>query len=273
MTVQKVARPVSIFPTPYSQNYWSLPKNPVGEKCNQELEAELLRLDPSGNSVSNVMHQDAVHLLNTRVRNRNLSAKELLFCRDQITQQPLNVNDVDVSCKQQELRNKNHLPSALSKSNKRSTPPESVFDIGALVHIKHEGDKFKARQQYIITAKQGDNATLQKLNGSKFMSKKYIVPFEHLLLISKPPITHTSSLQQQQHESNSDSDYYDAAPYAMSDSTGNLSSTTQLNNPSTATPRTVHRDVLIPQRTSHRERKPIERYGDWVNDESEDESD
>ena len=70
-----------------------------------ELEAELLRLDPSGNPVSNVMLQDAVHLLNTRVRNRNLSAKELLFCRDQITLQPLDVNDVDISHKQQELRN------------------------------------------------------------------------------------------------------------------------------------------------------------------------
>ena len=222
-------------------------KNPVAEKCNQELEAELLRLDPSGNPVSNVMLQDAVHLLNTRVRNRNLSAKELLFCRDQITLQPLDVNDVDISHKQQELRNKNHLPSALSKSKGRSSPPETVFDIGALVHIKHEGDKFKAREQYIIIAKQGDTATLQKLDGSKFMSKKYIVPFEHLLLISKPPITHTSSMQQQHHNSSSDSDSdYDATPNVMSDSTGTMG----LPNASATTPTTVAHDIQVPPQRS-----------------------
>ena len=64
-------------------------KNSVGEKCNQELELELLRIDPTGSPVSTVTLQDAVHSLNTRIRNRGLSARKILFCRDQVTLKPL----------------------------------------------------------------------------------------------------------------------------------------------------------------------------------------
>ena len=60
-------------------------KNPVGEKANSELEIELLKIDPTGAPVSNVTLQNAVHALNSRIRNRGLSAREILFCRDQIT--------------------------------------------------------------------------------------------------------------------------------------------------------------------------------------------
>ena len=50
-------------------------KNPVAEKCNQELELELLNVDSTGAPVSEVALQDAVHILNARVRNRGLSAR------------------------------------------------------------------------------------------------------------------------------------------------------------------------------------------------------
>ncbi len=68
-------------------------KNPVAERCNQELELELLHIDPSGAPVSAVVLQDAVHNLNLRVRNRGLSAREILFCRDQVTSARLDIND------------------------------------------------------------------------------------------------------------------------------------------------------------------------------------
>ena len=60
-------------------------KNPCAEKCNQELETELLKTDPSGSSASNAKLQSAVHMLNSRIRNHGLSTKEIVTCRNQMT--------------------------------------------------------------------------------------------------------------------------------------------------------------------------------------------
>ena len=103
-------------------------KNPVAEKCNQELETELLRLDPSGSPVSEITLQDAIHFLNTRVRNRGLSAKELLYCRDQVTLQPLTVVDADMSTQQMNIRDQNHLPSAISKGKRGTSQSLNLSD-------------------------------------------------------------------------------------------------------------------------------------------------
>ena len=276
-------------------------KNPIAEKCNQELEAELLRIDPSGRPVSDVVLQDAVHLLNTRIRNRNLSARELLFCRDQMTLSPLVIDDLEMSSKQQELRSKNHLPSAISKSTKRSKPsvtfssplviddleisskqqglsgknhlisslskskrcskPSLIApDIGSLVCIKHEGDKFKAREQYIIVEKQGENAVLQKMNGTKFMAKKYVVPFEHLLLVSLPPTPRASSIPQRQVDSSSSSESdsdFDTALDSPSDRLHDAS-------PSSTAETAPHGTAIAGQRASSRMRNAPDRYGVWA---------
>ena len=42
--------------------------------------------------------------------------------------------------------------------------------------IKSEGSKHQPRERYIITKIDNDNATIQKMNNLKFMSKKYEVP-------------------------------------------------------------------------------------------------
>ena len=51
----------------------------VAEKSNKELELELLRLDPSGLPVTHTLLQQALKNLNTRIRNRGLSAQEMLL--------------------------------------------------------------------------------------------------------------------------------------------------------------------------------------------------
>ena len=51
-------------------------RNPVAEKCNQELEKELLKMDPSGSPVTPLTLSTATNTLNSRIRQQGLSAKE-----------------------------------------------------------------------------------------------------------------------------------------------------------------------------------------------------
>ena len=74
--------------------------------------------------------------MNRRVRNRNLSAREILTGRDQITNKSLELNDHDLSQKQMELRVKNHPASAKSKAGTGKHAQEADVWPGALVHIK-----------------------------------------------------------------------------------------------------------------------------------------
>ena len=53
------------------------------DKGIQELEAEFLKIGCSNIPISEVQLQTALNILNSRVRNRGLSAKEIVFQRDQ----------------------------------------------------------------------------------------------------------------------------------------------------------------------------------------------
>ena len=53
-------------------------KNPIAERANQELEIELLKIDPSGNAVSAVDLLRAVCTLNSGIRSNGLSSKEMV---------------------------------------------------------------------------------------------------------------------------------------------------------------------------------------------------
>ena len=155
-------------------------KNPVADKAIQELELELLKLTGSSSPVSTSCLVQAVCNLNSRIRYSNLSAKEMLMGRDQISGCRLQFSDQVLSNLQNENRISNHLPSALSKSRGATSAKNRSMKVGTLVYIKHEGDKFKPRESYVITSVQGEKATLQKMNRRKFSSREYSVPLTRL---------------------------------------------------------------------------------------------
>ena len=117
--------------------------------------------------------------MNSRIRNRGLSAKEILFQRDQNTNEQLELNDVRLSHEQDNLRIQNHPSSAISKAPKGSMVTSSNLETGDLVFIKDERNKNKARDRYVITKIEGKYAKLQKL-ASKFCSRRYDVPLVNL---------------------------------------------------------------------------------------------
>ena len=55
-------------------------------------------------------------VLNSRVRNRGLSAKEIVFKRDQHSLEQLGFNDKDLAKQQSDIRLQNHAASAKSKA-------------------------------------------------------------------------------------------------------------------------------------------------------------
>ncbi len=155
-------------------------KNPVAERCNQELELELLHIDPSGNPVSNTNLQNAVKSLNTRIRSRGLSSQEMLLCRDQVTGDQLRVDDLVLSREQEITRERNHIHSAQSKAKGGLPARDADVTRGDLVFIKSEGSKNKSRDMYIVMDINDRMASLQKLTGSKFQSRKYDVPLTNI---------------------------------------------------------------------------------------------
>ena len=163
-------------------------KNPVAEKANQELELEILKLDPSGKPISAITLTKAVCVLNTRIRHMGLSSKEMLFGRDQISGERLEFTDNMLGDSQFACREQNHLASARSKAKGGMQPSVPDISIGSVVFLKQEGSKFKSRQSYVVTDlfSNSNMAVIQKLdyNRGHFGSAKYEVPIDNLFICS-----------------------------------------------------------------------------------------
>ena len=104
-----------------------------------------------------------------------MSAKEILFQRNQYTNDQITLNDTELAAQQRRIRKHNHHASAVSKSRGKPPSTQSKFHVGDLVFIKDEGHKNKARERYIITKIEDKYAFLQKLT-HKFMSRIYKIP-------------------------------------------------------------------------------------------------
>ena len=218
--------------------------NSVIDKGIQELEQELLKIDPTGNSVTDVQLQLSVEILNSRIRNRGLSAREILFQRDQHTNNQLSIDDCTLAEKQLQLRKHNHPHSAKSKSHGKPQAPLHNHQVGNLVYIKDEGSKNKARDRYIIVKIDNKYAFIQKF-GDKFMAKQYQVPLSQLFPASSPPVQERDDdAHSSVDEDSSDDDEFDWCD------------TSQPNPPA---------EYVIPQRRSTRQRQAPawQRSGDY----------
>ena len=111
--------------------------NPVAEKFVREYREEKIRIKPHGGRVTAAELAIIIASLNRRVRNRNLSAREIITRRDQISNKSLSLNDKD-------LRQDNHPVSAESKAGTDKLATEAEVWPGALVIQK------KDRETYIV---------------------------------------------------------------------------------------------------------------------------
>lgn len=147
-------------------------KNPTIEKGIQELGSEVLRQCPEGGPITSEQLAVIVNQLNSRIRNRGLSAWEILCQRNQFTGEQIEVDDLTLSEQQAQLRATNQEHSARFKA--RGKPPAAEADIskGSLVYIKGEGDKTRGRERYIVTEVGDGHCVVQKFVKSQLRNKK-----------------------------------------------------------------------------------------------------
>jgi hypothetical protein len=88
--------------------------------------------------------------VNEKIRHQGLSAKEIMFSRDQFTQENLKISDEVLAEEKMEIRKKENVYSAKAKASKleQAIPAEAVR--GNIVFIKEDGSKHEKRNIYLV---------------------------------------------------------------------------------------------------------------------------
>ena len=166
-------------------------KNPVAEKNCRELGNELLRLNPDGTPITSATLALATSNLNSRIRNRGLSAWEILHQIDQFSGEQLPFLDGDLMNKQIDIRGSNRQYSAKHKSRGGPLAEKASIAVGSLVYIKQEGSKVKNRERYIVTVLNEKEGTceIQKFTRTNISSCRYKLKLTEIYPIS-PDVLH-----------------------------------------------------------------------------------
>ena len=115
--------------------------------------------------------------INSRVRDRGLSAKEMCFMRDQATNRNILHKDEDLKLKQKEKRMSNH--------NKPSDTDYS-FDVGDEVMVKDQMTKLKPREKFVVVSpSQEENKVTVQKREKKFTARQYNIPKHQLLKVPR----------------------------------------------------------------------------------------
>jgi hypothetical protein len=171
-------------------------KNPVAEKAIEELEMEILKIDPVKGPITKVTLALATAATNSRIRRDKLSARELWTKRDQLTGEEVSVDDKKLISNQVQSRQTNHTHSAKSKARGRPANPIHPISIGSLVYLKSERSKLQARHQYIVSSITKDSCTIRKFVNGQYRAKQYPVKLTDIyhVLGAKPgsPMSYSS---------------------------------------------------------------------------------
>lgn len=143
-------------------------KNPVAERAVQEMEIELLKVDPAGNPADNASLTVACNHLNSRIRSRGLSSREMFWQRDQFNNCQITTSDEALITLQHQQQEANHLPSERVKAPNCLRRPPCAARIGDLVHIYSDQSKLQCRDRYYVCDVQPTYLTLRKLTDIHF---------------------------------------------------------------------------------------------------------
>ena len=126
-----------------------------------ELRAILRAISPEGSPLSELSLQRATETLNMKIRNMNLSAREIMFSRLQNSNENIKLDDKVLSDTQFESRKNANIAAAKSKlkNEKKVKRIEDTIDLHSLVFIKHDvaKDKSKLRDLYMVTKIEEDS--------------------------------------------------------------------------------------------------------------------
>ena len=161
-------------------------KNPVAEKAIRELEDEILRHEPSGGPLTSLTLSLATARLNSRLRSRGLSAREMWTQRDQFTHNQIPLSDADLISTQHEQRLSNHPHSERSKAPSRVLPNDDPLAVGDLVYLRSDRTKSSARPRYLVTSVDGSWCNIRKFIGSQLRKSSYRVKTSQCMRVPVP---------------------------------------------------------------------------------------
>jgi hypothetical protein len=132
--------------------------------------------DPLGGPVSHVTLAVATANLNSRIRTRGLSAREMWSQHDQFSNEQIPLQDQDIIMKQNEQRTNNHAHSEKSKAPVAEfrTRPERIT-VGDLVYLYSDRNKTRARDRYLVVEVKGTFCNVKKFVGSQLRNTSYHV--------------------------------------------------------------------------------------------------
>lgn len=133
----------------------NLNKYPVAEKAVRELIDELLRQDPMGGAISPVTLSVDTSCLNSRIRSRGLSAREMWYQGEQFTNHQIPFTDQHLILEQQRLRTANHPHSEHAKDPGKMPPLDTAVEIGDLVYLHADRNKTRSGNRYLVFSIEG----------------------------------------------------------------------------------------------------------------------
>ena len=116
----------------------------------KELRRAILKAAPAHNVINVRVLAKACTALNESVRHHGLSAKEVHFSRDRVTNENLHMKDQDMADKIQDHRDKTNTSRAKTQEKSRPAPKPANAAPGNVVFLKDEGDKTKPRDLYLV---------------------------------------------------------------------------------------------------------------------------
>lgn len=184
-------------------------KNPVAERAIQELEKELKKRFPQGGQITSSDLAETLHVLNSRIRSNGISAREIVFQRDYVSGQKLNLCDKDLADTLYTSRLNNHDASARSKVPKPRSGSSVDFKPGDVIFVKSDGSKHATRQMYIVCSVDSQFLQVRKFINNQIRSLLYkIKPSEAYKVpsASRPVITPRVSFRRDSFSSDSSDD-------------------------------------------------------------------
>ena len=152
----------------------NLNSNPIAEKAIQDIEKEL-KTDPTGAQVSSVSLAIACYTLNCRDGSLGLSPWEILYHRDQPTNECIHFDDKNLITKQHYKRDINHSHREQSKVPNHTRRPHMEGEINDDVYLHQDLTKNNGRERYQVSSKLNGLVHIRKFAGSQLRANTYQV--------------------------------------------------------------------------------------------------
>ena len=163
-------------------------KNPIAENTVQEIQKEILRFKQNQGPISDIDLCMILRNVNSRTRCSNLTPKEVMLRRDNLTHKPINVTDESISKDKALQIKKSAKASKRHKEKFQEISPLQSFSVGDVVMIRNSKTKNKPRDSFIVESLQSENQPfiiIRKL-GNSLRPRLYKMLPDELIIVAGP---------------------------------------------------------------------------------------